>query len=73
MATKESTGTRTDLGGDAVEEISSNLRRLLADVFALYVKTKNFHWHMSGQHFSRLSFAARRTGDANFRHDRRDC
>jgi starvation-inducible DNA-binding protein len=42
---------RTDLNPDAVEEISSNLRRLLADVFALYVKTKNFHWHMSGPHF----------------------
>jgi starvation-inducible DNA-binding protein len=41
----------TDLSGNAVEEISSNLRRLLADVFALYVKTKNFHWHMSGRHF----------------------
>jgi starvation-inducible DNA-binding protein len=44
-------GTPTDLSGDAVEEISSNLRRLLADVFALYVKTKNFHWHISGRHF----------------------
>jgi starvation-inducible DNA-binding protein len=43
--------TRTDLSGDAIEEISSNLRRLLADVFALYVKTKNFHWHISGRHF----------------------
>jgi starvation-inducible DNA-binding protein len=41
----------TDLSGDAVEEITSNLRRLLADVFALYVKTKNFHWHISGRHF----------------------
>ena len=41
----------TDLSGDAVEEISSNLRRLLADVFALYVKTKNFHWNISGRHF----------------------
>src|SRR6266542_6823513 len=50
MATND-TATRTDLSGDAVEEISSNLRRLLADVFALYVKTKNFHWHMSGRHF----------------------
>ena len=49
MATNET--TRTDLSGDAVEEISSNLRRLLADVFALYVKTKNFHWHISGRHF----------------------
>src|SRR5881409_2232568 len=45
------TANRTDLSGNAVEEISSNLRRLLADVFALYVKTKNFHWHISGRHF----------------------
>src|SRR5213595_3192632 len=45
------TATRTDLSGNAVEEISSNLRRLLADVFALYLKTKNFHWHISGRHF----------------------
>ena len=51
MATNDTTATRTDLDGDAVEEISSNLRRLLADVFALYVKTKNFHWHISGRHF----------------------
>ncbi len=43
--------TPTDLSDNAVEEISSNLRRLLADVFALYLKTKNFHWHMSGRHF----------------------
>lgn len=41
----------SDLGGDAVVEISRALRKLLADVFALYVKTKNFHWHMSGRHF----------------------
>jgi starvation-inducible DNA-binding protein len=40
-----------DLGREAVEEISSQLRRLLADVFALYLKTKNFHWHMTGGHF----------------------
>ena len=51
MVKNDKTATPTDLSGDAVEEISSNLRRLLADVFALYVKTKNFHWHMSGQHF----------------------
>jgi len=36
---------------DAVVEISAVLRELLADVFALYLKTKNFHWHMSGPHF----------------------
>jgi starvation-inducible DNA-binding protein len=39
------------LSHDAVEEISDALRRLLADVFALYLKTKNFHWHMTGSHF----------------------
>jgi starvation-inducible DNA-binding protein len=43
--------TPTDLGGDAVAEISKVLRHLLADVFVLYLKTKNFHWHMSGPHF----------------------
>ena len=41
----------TDLAGDAVVEISGALRQLLADAFALYMKTKNFHWHMSGRHF----------------------
>src|SRR5512147_1207496 len=51
MLRNNTTATRTDLSGNAVEEISSNLRRLLADVFALYVKTKNFHWHVSGRHF----------------------
>jgi starvation-inducible DNA-binding protein len=43
--------TPTDLDRKGVTEISSSLRQLLADVFALYVKTKNFHWHMSGRHF----------------------
>ena len=36
---------------DSVHEIASELRRLLADVFALYLKTKNFHWHIHGRHF----------------------
>jgi starvation-inducible DNA-binding protein len=40
-----------DLTREGVTEISEELRHLLADVFALYVKTKNFHWHMSGVHF----------------------
>jgi len=40
-----------DLSQQAVVEISSALRELLADVFGLYVKTKNFHWHMTGRHF----------------------
>jgi len=42
---------RTDLARSAVVEISGALRLLLADVFGLYVKTKNFHWHMSGVSF----------------------
>jgi starvation-inducible DNA-binding protein len=41
----------TDLSGDVVVEISGSLRELLADVFTLYLKTKNFHWHISGRHF----------------------
>ncbi len=43
--------TPTDLKHDGVVAICGELRKLLADVFALYVKTKNFHWHMSGRHF----------------------
>jgi starvation-inducible DNA-binding protein len=41
----------SDLSREAVEAIASGLRPLLADVFALYMKTKNFHWHMRGRHF----------------------
>src|SRR5690242_6964010 len=41
----------TDLSRDAVSKISAELRELLADVFGLYVKTKNFHWHIAGRHF----------------------
>jgi starvation-inducible DNA-binding protein len=51
MAKNDTSATRTDLSGDAIEEISSNLRRLFADIFTLYVKTKNFHWHINGRHF----------------------
>jgi starvation-inducible DNA-binding protein len=43
--------TPTDLDRKGVNEITGSLRQLLADAFALYVKTKNFHWHMSGRHF----------------------
>src|SRR5208283_3368414 len=43
--------TPTDLGAEAVRDISAALNLMLADVFALYLKTKNFHWHMSGPHF----------------------
>jgi starvation-inducible DNA-binding protein len=43
--------TPSDLDPKGVVAIEGELRQLLADVFALYVKTKNFHWHMSGPHF----------------------
>src|SRR5436189_1332491 len=43
--------TRTDLSQAATEDIAAAMNAILADVFALYVKTKNFHWHMSGPHF----------------------
>jgi starvation-inducible DNA-binding protein len=47
----ETLATPTDLGSVAVRDISGALNALLADMFALYVKTKNFHWHISGPHF----------------------
>jgi starvation-inducible DNA-binding protein len=43
--------TPTDLKPNAVRDISGALNILLADMFALYLKTKNFHWHVSGPHF----------------------
>jgi len=43
--------TPTDLGADATKDLSAALNAVLADSFALYMKTKNFHWHMSGPHF----------------------
>lgn len=43
--------TRTDLTPSATKDIAAAMNAVLADVFALYVKTKNFHWHMSGPHF----------------------
>jgi len=43
--------TRTDLTRSATKDITGAMNAILADVFALYLKTKNFHWHMSGRHF----------------------
>jgi starvation-inducible DNA-binding protein len=43
--------TPTDLGGKAAQDIAATLNGVLADVFALVLKSKNFHWHMSGPHF----------------------
>src|ERR1700741_5512622 len=48
---RASSEATADLTSEGVAEIYNQLRHLLADVFALYVKTKNFHWHMSGVHF----------------------
>jgi starvation-inducible DNA-binding protein len=43
--------TPSDLGTKASKDIAAGMNGILADVFALYLKTKNFHWHMSGPHF----------------------
>jgi len=43
--------TPNDLGAEAAKDLTAALNALLADFFALYVKTKNFHWHVSGPHF----------------------
>jgi starvation-inducible DNA-binding protein len=43
--------TPTDLGANAQKDIAGALNAILADSFALYLKTKNFHWHVSGPHF----------------------
>jgi len=43
--------TPSDIGSESVKEISAALNAVLADIFTLYLKTKNFHWHMTGPHF----------------------
>jgi len=58
--------TPTDLGEDATRDISAALAGLLADVFALYIKTKNFHWHMSGPHFRDYHLLLDEQGDQIF-------
>ena len=55
-----------DLSSDGVAEISGALRELLADVFTLYLKTKNFHWHMSGRHFRDYHLLLDEHGDQLF-------
>ena len=51
---------------DAKVELSAALRQLLADVFSLYIKTKNFHWHMSGPHFRDYHLLLDEHGDQIF-------
>jgi starvation-inducible DNA-binding protein len=55
-----------ELGRDGVAEISSALRELLADAFILYLKTNNFHWHMSGRHFRDYNLLLDEEGDQLF-------
>jgi len=65
-ATHGPLGTPTDLGADATRDISAALNGLLADTFALYLKTKNFHWHMSGPHFRDYHLLLDEHGDQIF-------
>jgi starvation-inducible DNA-binding protein len=58
--------TPTDLKADAVRDISGALNILLADMFGLYLKTKNFHWHMSGPHFRDYHLLLDEQGDQIF-------
>jgi starvation-inducible DNA-binding protein len=63
---RERLGTPTDLKSEATRDISAALAGLLADVFALYMKTKNFHWHMSGAHFRDYHLLLDEHGDQIF-------
>ena len=58
--------TPTDLTTNATQDISAALTTLLADVFTLYIKTKNFHWHMSGPHFRDYHLLLDEQGDQIF-------
>lgn len=65
-AAERKLGTPTDLGESATRDISAGLKKLLADVFALYLKTKNFHWHMSGPNFRDYHLMLDEQGDQIF-------
>src|SRR6266851_2984985 len=58
--------TRTDLTPEATKDIAGAMNAILADVFALYLKTKNFHWHMSGPHFRDYHLLLDEQGDQLF-------
>jgi starvation-inducible DNA-binding protein len=58
--------TPTDLGTDATRDIAAALTGVLADMFALYLKTKNFHWHLSGPHFRDYHLMLDEQGDQIF-------
>jgi starvation-inducible DNA-binding protein len=58
--------TPTDLTRSATKDIAGAMNAILADVFALYLKTKNFHWHMSGRHFRDYHLLLDEHGDQLF-------
>jgi starvation-inducible DNA-binding protein len=58
--------TSTDLKSNAIKDISGAFNILLADMFALYIKTKNFHWHVSGPHFRDYHLMLDEQGDQIF-------
>jgi len=58
--------TPTDLGAQATVDIAAALTGVLADMFALYLKTKNFHWHLSGPHFRDYHLMLDEHGDQIF-------
>jgi len=58
--------TPTDLKAEATRDISGAMNAILADVFALYLKTKNFHWHLSGPHFRDYHLLFDEQGDQLF-------
>lgn len=63
---KSPLATPSDISPEAVREISGALNALLADLFSLYIKTKNFHWHMSGPHFRDYHLLLDEHGDQIF-------
>ena len=66
---KRPLATPTDLSSAATRDISAALNQILADVFALYLKTKNFHWHVSGPHFRDYHLLLDEQGRRAVRHD----
>src|SRR5215470_11422400 len=63
---KAALATPSSFATNAVQDISGSLNALLADVFVLYLKTKNFHWHMSGPHFRDYHLLLDEQGDQIF-------
>ena len=63
---KRSLATPTDLEAAATKDIAGAMNAILADVYALYLKTKNFHWHMSGPHFRDYHLLLDEQGDQLF-------